>query len=366
MNTMMDLSRLALKHTRSAIAESLYLNGLGDITRPTVVYGLVNERCNYKCRYCDYWRLPAYQDEMSIAEWTEALASLKDFIGVYHVEFSGGEPFIKKDILDLFDFCYEEGLRWGVTTNGSALSEKTVRRVVAARPFNINISMDSHRADVHNYVRGIDGSLTRVMQGIQLLVQERERAGLNFPIIIKPVVHRLNFRTLPEMVNWVPETGASTINFQPVTHWTKETYDELWIEEDDLDELQAIADRLVQMKRTGAPIMNSEVILQHWTNHFRGEKAPASLRPCRVGLRNYFIRTNGDVELCYFYEPIGNVKHQSAREIWAGEEARIRRQETVACDKLCLFTCLSQKSLKDKVEMGLTMIKGTKRPRSPK
>ena len=102
--------------------------------------------------------------------------------------------------------------------------------------------------------------------------------------------------------------------------------------------------------------MNSESLLRMWPAHFREEKAPASIGSCRVGLRNYFIRSNGDVEVCWFYPPIGNVKHQSAREIWEGEEAQERRQQTTNCDRLCLYTCLSQKTLADKVKMGLTLL----------
>jgi hypothetical protein len=44
--------------------------------------------------------------------------------------------------------------------------------------------------------------------------------------------------------------------------------------------------------------------------------------------------------------------------IWYSEEARTRRKETVACDKLCLFTCLSQRTLNDKLKIDLTLLTG--------
>jgi MoaA/NifB/PqqE/SkfB family radical SAM enzyme len=353
-----QLAGMALKHVRNAFAEELYLRTHKDITRPVVVYGMVNEWCNYKCRYCEYWRLPNYREEMSIEEWQDALGSLKDFIGPYHIEFSGGEPYIKKGFLDLLRFCRDRGINWGVTTNGSAFTEKIVRETVTAQPFNVNMSMDSNRSEVHDYARGIDGSLDRITNGLKMLLAERDRQGQSFPVIVKPVVHKLNFRHLPEMVSWVQELGATAINFQPIDRWTKETYEELWIEEPDMPELMAVRDQLLKMKKAGAPILNSELLLSVWPEHFRGEKAPPDTMPCRVGLRNYFIRCDGQVEVCWFYPPIGNVKTQSAREIWYGQEATKRRDETTACESLCLFTCLSQKTIKDKVKMGLTLLKG--------
>jgi 1,4-dihydroxy-2-naphthoyl-CoA synthase len=52
-----------------------------------------------------------------------------------------------------------------------------------------------------------------------------------------------------------------------------------------------------------------------------------------------------------------SVGQKKAREIWYGPEGSARRKETVQCETLCLFTCLSQKTLGDKVTMGLTLLR---------
>ena len=354
-----DIGAVAMHHARNAIAEEIYLRTGRDFTRPVAIYAMVNEICNYRCRYCEYWRMPKYRPEMSIKDWQKALLDLREFIGDgYHVEFSGGEPYLKKGFLDLIRFCNEHRLKWGVTTNGAAFSsQNVVASTIAARPLNVNISVDSMRPDVHDYSRGVEGSLARILHGLSNLRAARQAAGLDFPIIVKPVVHRLNFRDLPEMVDWIQEIGATAINFQPVDRWTAETYQELWIDDPrDLSDLQSVRDRLIAMKRNGAPIMNSELLLRAWEKHFQEQPAPEAYRPCRVGMRNYFIRPDGEVEVCWYYDPIGNVRTSSAREIWHGELAKQRRKETVECDSLCLFTCLSQKSLADKVRMGLVLI----------
>lgn len=351
-----DLGALGIKHVRNAVSEELYLKTGVDITLPVSIYGEVIERCNYKCRYCDYWRRPNYREEMTIEEWQNALTSLKDFVGGYHIEFAGGEPYIKKGFLKLIQFCHDNGIHWGVTTNGGAyLNKKIVEQTIAARPFNMNISIDSFQNSVHDYSRGVDNSLNDIIAGIRNVSEARAAAGLDFPIIIKPVVHKLNFRQLPEMIDFVTSIGGTAINFQPVEKGTSEVDDELWIGPDEMDEFLAVRDRLLAMKRAGAPILNSETLLDVWPNHFRGESAPPEVMPCRVGLRNFFIRSDGRVEVCWFFGPIGNVKTQSAREIWQGEEARRRRVETTGCEKLCLFTCLSQRTLMDKARTVMTL-----------
>ncbi|HZK81910.1 MAG TPA: radical SAM protein [Humisphaera sp.] len=357
---MQTLGRLAVKHIRNTVAEEVYIKTGKDFTRPVSVYAIVNERCNYKCKYCEYWRLPNYVDEMTTEEWTNALVSLKEFIGPYHVEFSGGEPYIKKGFLDICKACHDNGINWGVTTNGSAFSERIINQTLDLKPFNINMSMDSHIAEIHNYARGIEGSLEKITKGIQMLIAERNRRGMDFPVIIKPVVHKLNYKYLPDMVDWVKQLGATAINMQPVDRWSTETQDELWIGEEDIPELEEVAQELLRRKRAGDPILNSELLLSSWAKHYREEKAPAEVMPCKVGMRNYFIRTNGDVEVCWYFPPIGNVKTQSARDIWYSELGTERRAETTACEKLCLYTCLSQKTVMDKAKMAVTLLTGNR------
>lgn len=358
------LARLALKHTYNHFAESLYLTTGADVTKPVTFYGLVNERCNVKCRSCEYWRLPRYQDEMSIEQWQSALLSIKDFVGTFSINFSGGEPMIKPGFLDLMAFCHANGIHSGVTTNGSALNRKNAAKLVAARPFNLCVSVDAPDAETHDYLRGRPGLFRRLSDGIKYVREERERAGLDFPIIIKPTVSQKNFRLLPDMVEWTKQIGATAMNFQPLDRWTPETYNELWIEADEHDDLQKVVDTMIELKRRGEPIVNSEQVISLMVRHFREESAPPEAMPCRVGLRDYFIRTNGDVEVCWYYPAIGNVKEQSARDIWYGPKAQEIRKQTVACDRLCLYTCLSQKTIKDKVKMGLTLLRGQKSDRA--
>ena len=354
----LQLTRLGANHIRNAVAEEIYLRTGRDITVPVSIFGEVIERCNYKCRYCEYWSRPHYSDDMSIADWQKALRELKEFIGHFHIEFSGGEPYLKKGFVDLITFCGKQGLKWGVTTNGGAFrNEKVVDRTVAANPFNINISIDSHDANIHDYSRGIDGSLDDIVAGIGRVARARTRHGMDFPIIVKAVVHKLNFRRLRELVEWARDIGATAVNFQPVEQHTEAARDEFWIGADELDELITVKDRLIEMRRAGAPILNSELLLNLWPNHFRREKAPREVMPCRIGMRNYFIRCDGRVEVCWNFPPIGNVRTQTAREIWHGKDGVVRRKETVACETLCLFTCLSQKNLGDKIAMGMKLLR---------
>jgi MoaA/NifB/PqqE/SkfB family radical SAM enzyme len=356
----MDLNHLVgLGYRRSlaALTEQLYLKTGIDQTSPISFYAIINERCNVACRYCDYWRMKSYVDEMSIDEWKRGLSSIKEFMGNFLISFSGGEPFIKPGLTDLLAWCGENGIQASVTTNGSALTERNAAKAVAAKPFNMNISVDAPNAEVHDYLRGYPGLFDKLSNGIRYLRAEQDRQGIHFPIGIKPTIGSKNFRYMPDMVPWAQSVGASYVSYQPMDRSTQETYDELWIEQPDWAELQTVVDRVIEMKRNGAPIMTPPHVLELFPAHFREEAAPREALPCRVGLRNFFIRTNGNVELCQKgFGVIGNIKTQSARDIWRGETARDVRKKTTECEKLCLITCLSQKGFSDQVKMGARLL----------
>ena len=101
------------------------------------------------------------------------------------------------------------------------------------------------------------------------------------------------------------------------------------------------------------------MVLGAWTTHFQDGKAPKEAMPCRIGLRTFFIRATGRVESCWMYPAFGDVTQQTAREIWSSPAAVEHRRDTTKCETLCLFTCLSQKTILDRVKMAKTVLRPT-------
>jgi radical SAM protein with 4Fe4S-binding SPASM domain len=331
------------------LREKAYLATGVDTTRPNAIGVVLTERCNYRCLSCACWRQPN-PEELSFEQWTAAFADLQDFIGNYIVDFGGGEPFVFKPFLSIVDWCHAAGLQWTMTTNGSSFSEKTARRVAAARPLAINISVDGATSAVHDHSRGVSGSLATITRGIATLRAARDEAGASFPIRIKPTVHRQNFREMPALLRWAQEVGASSVDFSPVRQWTPEVASELWLRPGDEAALHEVVQTLLAMKRDGAPIETENARMLGWAAHFRGEAAvQGAFRHCRVGLRDYCILPNGDVRSCWFYPVLGNVTRSTAREIWRGASAQALRHEMTHCpnygEPKCATSCLAHRSV---------------------
>jgi MoaA/NifB/PqqE/SkfB family radical SAM enzyme len=299
---------------------------------------------------------------MTIDEWMAGLRSVREFLGCFTIQFDGGEPFIKKGFVDLLQFCSDEGIAAGVITNGACFTPRMAQRVVAARVMNIDISVDSADAHIHDTARGVAGSLEVIQRGIGYLRAEKSRQGVSFPLRIKPTVHALNCGSLPGLVDWAVRVGATSIDFQPVRRaWVpppREIDEELWIGPDRMDALERSIATLIQMKQDGAPIETPVNLLEQMPAHFRGRTVTPSVSPCRAGMQIFRIAADGQVTSCGEHGSLGNLRTQSARDLWYGEAGRRIREQTVACQKGCAFSCTVAKSLPDLANRALIFLKG--------
>jgi MoaA/NifB/PqqE/SkfB family radical SAM enzyme len=329
-----------------------------DFTKPAFVQCVLTERCNYKCQYCTHWRMDSYSEEMSVAEWKNAILGLKDLINPLLIDFIGGEATIYPNFLELVEFCRSEAIDWVITTNGSALTKnKFVQRLVAAQPLKIDVSVDSASEDIHDDARGVPGSLRRIEQGIKMLVSERDKSGQTFPVRIKVTVHQLNAGRLIPIVRWSQDVGATSVDFNPVRLWRKEEIDRLSIQSaNDLGMLQKEVEELIRLKSEGAPIETGVEALRSMVARFSGmlEFGNAS---CRDPLRNFVINPRGDVRVCACSPTIGNVRQHPAKAIWASPAARKVRLTSLGCSvKVATESCTTHRTIIDDVRRAMLLL----------
>lgn len=362
----MDLanaSRLAVRELRRSVTDQLALKTPLDFSVPSAIRAIVTERCNYKCHYCTFWRQDSYSEEMSLDEWKAALLSLRKFVGRFLIQFVGGEPFVRRDLIDILEYCYSQRIDWGVITNGSALTRSMCERLVRAHPTNIDISIDSLDAATHDAARGVRGSLVKISRAVEMLLEARARHGRNFIVRIKTTVDRRNAGHMVDLARGAGSLGGVVIDFSPVRLWKEGEIEASYPRsEADFAVLDEALGELLAMKQAGAPIETTEEKLRAMPAHFRGEeKVFHAFKICRVALRDFHINPNGDVTHCWFYEPIGNLRTSTAAQIWRGEERAEMKPKMFACDKagsgVCSTACTAHRTFKQNVSKGLLLLK---------
>ena len=143
----------------------------------------VTYRCNERCVHC-------YLDhddhgEMNIGEMREVLRQLAE-AGTLFLTLSGGEVFMRMDFFDILAYARSLLFCVKVKTNAFMVREKQADRMRELGVQSVQVSIYSHRPEVHDAITKLPGSLKRSLAGIRLL----QTRGMN--VIIANVLMRQN------------------------------------------------------------------------------------------------------------------------------------------------------------------------------
>lgn len=157
--------------------------------RPVVVWN-VTRRCNLKCAHC-YAQAGALAaaDELTHAEGVALLDDLKT-LGVPVVLFSGGEPLLRPDLLELVAHTVRLGMRAVISTNGTLINREWAEQCRDLGLSYVGISLDGTEA-IHDQFRGQAGAYAAALAGIQHCQAAGLKVGLRFTI------NRANYQEIP-------------------------------------------------------------------------------------------------------------------------------------------------------------------------
>jgi len=136
-------------------------------------------RCNLKCIYCHREGEVKPEAELPLEQVAEILRVASKF-GIRSVKFTGGEPLLRKDIIDILR-AVPPGMESSMTTNGILL-EKYAHDLKEAGMKRVNVSIDSINPETYRKITGFD-QLDKVLDGMKAGIG----AGLT-PIKINMVV----------------------------------------------------------------------------------------------------------------------------------------------------------------------------------
>ncbi len=302
------------------------------IAKPVRIGCSLTVRCNIKCLQCSTWKLPR-QKELTTQQWKNIILNFKSWLGTCRILFTGGEPFIRKDLLELIKYSTDNGIIAGIATNAIMINPKLAQEIVDSGMGFVNISLDGVKPETHDFIRGIDGSFDKAVSGIRSLNKVRR----DLSIFVLSIITNHNLDEILDLVKWVEDEGLDGINFQALMPagdegkgWEKEN--KLWIK--DYNKLDYILDRLIQMKKEGAKIVNTVEQFERFRLYFRHPNSPFG-EECSVGVTNIGIMSNGDVYLCFKMPSVGNATEETLEKIWTSERANKVRKAIRKCNIPC-------------------------------
>lgn len=363
----MNKYHLAGRHLVNYGLQQLHLKTGWNVGKPTAIYASLSPRCFLKCKHCNFWNMEHNQPlELTTEEWFKTIDGLVEWLGVgFKINFTGGEPFIRPDCLDILRYAVQKGALTGVVSNGARLvAPKVAKALVESGVFNVNFSVDGFTPQTHNLVRGVDGSHKAVLTALENVDGFRKELNRNLRLVVKNVILKHNYHEMEPLADWVKDKGYTGVMFQPLQQNFGEyprpgwhLNNPLWLTKEDLPKVSEILKRLADKASRGWPILNGPENLMSMVPYFENPDAPPPHGgTCEVGITNFNIYDDGSVSLCYKMETVGNVRQQTPEAIWHSHMAKERREEIRGCKANCMVTCQVKRSLTEKGRLFLAVM----------
>lgn len=254
-------------------------------------------RCNERCEHC-------YLDhhdhgEMTTAEIKNLLDQMAD-AGVFYLTISGGEIMMRRDFFEILEHARKRTFCIKLKTNGILIRKKEAERIKALGVESVQVSIYSHRPEVHDAITKLPGSLADSIEAIRRLRAQGIHVIMANVLMVKNAEDYTAVRTL------AAELGAQFILDPTVTPMMDGDRGILSLNVDEA--------ALREVFRDKAIVGNVE----EFCAPPRGVDEDAlDMLPCSAGHTACYVSPYGDVYPCVqFPLPTGNVRHTKFLDIW--------------------------------------------------
>ena len=279
---------------------------------PLALIAELTHRCPLHCVYCSNpLELKQRADELSTEVWSrifrEAAAA-----GVLQIDFTGGEPLARPDLVDLVRAARDAGLYVNLITSGLPLDEARLDELIAAGLDHIQLSFQGATEESGNEFAGTKAHAQK-LRVLEWLKSRRVALTLNF------VIHRRNIDQLPEMLAIGETSSAGRIEFANVQY-----YGWAFSNRENLLPTRAQLERSVEFLKRSEERLRGKIHVEFVVPDYYGKYPKA----CMGGWGRKFILVapNGDALPCHAAQIIpglhfDNLKDRSLWEIWEKSEA---------------------------------------------
>jgi len=260
----------------------------------------LTHKCNLACGIC-YIHHDAGAKELSTNEIKAILDRLAKE-GSLFLTFTGGEPFLRDDLLEILDHAANNNFAVTLKTNGTLINESIAKRLKEFRLQEVHISLLGATAETHEKITGIKGSFEKAVHAIKLLKKEKIRVA-TMSVITRGYVGEVNrLQLLAEELK--TDDSTFTAYIFPKNNGDKAPL-RYRLSDNELREFFRI------LKHD--EFNDDECMLQQLTEK---EKEDDLFYSCTVGRNGFSINPYGKVMPCISLPmEIGDLKKQTVQEI---------------------------------------------------
>lgn len=336
-----------------------FLNTVSDTARTLpIVILYVTAGCNLKCITCSY--RDVLPGELSLDEINE-LAHRLNKLGLKHIVYSGGEPLLRRDFIEICSTFAEFGVKQSLLTNGLLL-EKRAKEIYKFFS-EIIVSIDGANTETHNSIRGIN-SFDIILKGIT--------TALSLPgikdVSIRTVIQKSNFRQIKEMVSLAKTLGVKRISFLSADVMpgafgrddaTALQDQNILLNENEIKEFRRVIQEMKEEFNTefeSGFISESPAKLIHLADYFEAHLGSSGFpkTTCNAPMVSAVITSTGEIQPCFFLPSYGNIRKDPVSELIncnsiKDTRKKLQNNELERCKTcVCTLTVNSKSALYDR------------------
>ncbi len=269
--------------------------------QPVYAHFGITHRCDITCRMCGIWRFGNEDEEMGLPEIAR-IADVMRELGVVQVSIGGGEPFTRRDLAEVVHLFRSRELNVRVLTNAMNITEERIREVADAGLEAISVSFDTLSRKRFGWICMDPDAWEKVVRNMILFAELLPKTG-NI-LVMNTVVSKENLLELPDLVRFAGDLGYhhSLIPVELaedphdrankfITHQPK-----MALSEEERLEVDAVYDKLIQMKKEGASILSTTPYLMASRAYFKTGVFPL---PCDAGRLYFSVNPGGMMTICH-------------------------------------------------------------------
>ena len=274
-----------------------------------------------------------------VAEMEPIFRDLRSF-GFMVTEISGGEPFLREDIYDIFALLDRLGFLYTAASNGTLFTEKGIERLHTAKGLlQLAISIDSLNPSTYERLRGRD-LLPVVLKNLELL----QAAKLPFPVKLNLVMNRINFRETFAFLEFAKSRGVYLSVFpinQGEGFFHRHSDPQFRATDDERLQMAEIYRELARLRRAGEPLWEYSGFYDLAADYVLGKP----VGPCDAGKMYIDLNADGQVAVCLDHEGVGDIRQTGIKDLWHTLELQNEKVKACNVDTPCFYTCTYNISL---------------------
>jgi len=282
------------------------------------------------------------ESELSTDKVKDIVMQIRD-MGINHIIFSGGEPLLRKDLVEIIKFSHENNIQMvDLITNATMLDKGIMEELIEAGLTHIGISIDG-LSQTSSSIRG-QGVFEKVVKNIDNINLYKSKNGKHFPSLgINFTIMGENIHDMLPLVDLARKMKCLFVSFQPVlfnnTKMFMNKRNTLWPNAERIKDLRNVIRELQKVKKEsrGVNIFTDADVLNSLPDYFLGRRPHADFK-CYEAIKRIVITCQGHLWSCQGI--LGDLNKNTLSQVWNSSETKKARQDIKKCKRHCLQDCV--------------------------